>query len=63
MHVPLVVELGYGATRDLAGGCSVQPWAGIQSAQATTLFNVEALPSQSNQQIVQTGWCRELAVL
>ena len=56
MHVPLVVGLGYGATRDLAGGCSVQPWAGIQSAQATTLFNVEALPSQSNQQIVQTGW-------
>ena len=63
MHVPLVVGLGYGATRDLAGGCSVQPWAGIQSAQVTTLFKEVALLSQSKQQLVQTGWCRELAVL
>ena len=37
VHVPLVVGLGYGATRDLANGCSVQPRAGIQSVPATTM--------------------------
>ena len=37
VHVPLMVSLGYGATRDLADGCSVQPRAGIQSVPATTI--------------------------
>ena len=56
VHVPLVVRLGYGATRDLADDFSVQPRAGIQSAPSYHDDFVVALPSQSKQQIVPTVW-------
>ena len=56
VHDPLMVGLGYGATRDLADGCLVQPRAGIQSAPSYHDGFMVALLSQSKQQIVPTVW-------
>lgn len=53
-HVPLVGRTGAGATPGLANR------AGPECALHQLVL--VGLPSQSNQQMVQTGWLRELAV-
>ena len=53
-HVSLVGRTGAGATPGLANRAG--------SSVPCHQMVLVGLPSQSNQQIVQTGWCRELAV-
>ena len=56
VHVPLVVGLGYGATRDLADGCWYSTEGGYPECPSYHDGFVVALPSQSKQQIVPTVW-------
>ena len=56
VHVPLVVGLGYGATRDLANGCWYSTEGGYPECPRYHDGFVVALPSQSKQQIVPTVW-------